>query len=193
MFITFLSRLNDGDDGAAEVDVLIEASTERKFIHPNNPRISFVELPNMGAPNFPESTYFEKVRLEKYDVFVILTSTRFTESDLQLARKVDEMGKPYLFIRTKVDCDLGERSGEKTAKHEKIAEQRKRIMLEVNIPSEQKIFLIDNYHKEKWDFSLLIDAIINALPDYQKDCLILSLSNITRKVITRKAQIFLCK
>ena len=155
--------------------------------------IRFVELPNMGAPNFPESTYFEKVRLEEYDVFVILTSTRFTENDLQLAREVEEMRKPCLFIRTKVDCDLRERSGEKSAKYEKIAERRKRVMLKVNIPKEQKIFRISNYHKEKWDFSLLIDAIINALPDRQKDCLILSLSNVTRKVIRRKAEIFLCK
>ena len=188
MFITFLSRLNDGDDDAAEVGVHVEASTERKFTHPNNPRITFVELPNMGSPNFPESTYFEE-----YDVFVILTSTRFTENDLQLARKVEEMGKPYLLIRTKVDRDLHESSGEKTAKYEKIAKLIKFAMLEVRIPSEQKIFLISNYHKEKWDFRLLIDAIINALPDRQKDCLILSLSNVTRKVIRRKAEIFLCK
>ena len=193
LFITFFSRLNDGDDGAAEVGVYVEASTEREFDHPNNPMIGFVELPNISTSNFPESTHFEKIRLEEYDVFVILTSTRFTENDLKLARKVEEMGRPYLFVRTKVDLDLRERSGEKTAKQEKIAELRKRVMLEVNIPSKQKIFLIDNYHKEEWDFSLLIDAIINAMYYSKKDCLVLSLSNITRKVIRRKAETFLCK
>jgi hypothetical protein len=56
------------------------------------------------------------------------------------------------------------------------------------ISSEKEIFLISNYHKDKWDFDRLIEAITEALPIRQRECLTLSLSNVTRECLKRKAR-----
>ncbi len=188
-----MCRLEDDDDGAAKVDV-VEATTEpTEYQHPNNENISFVDLPGMGTPNYPDlRTYSKKVGLEDYDTFLIFTATRFTQNNLDLAKKVKAIGKSFFLIRTKIDLDCKPREG-KTINEEEILEKiRNKCMNHVKdlISNERNIFLISNYDKEKWDFDRLIEAISVALPVIQSECLTLSLSNVTRECLKRKAKIF---
>ena len=177
----------------------IETTTEpMRFVYPDNENVVLVDLPGIGTPNFPEKTYPERVALKNYDIFLILTGCRFTENDLKLAKIVKEMGKPFFLIRTKIEEAVrpkGKRARapineEETQK--KIKKIRNNCFKNVKnlISSEKDIFLIDSYENGKWDFENLIKAIVKALTDRQKECLILSLSNVTRKNIERKANYF---
>ena len=60
------------------------------------------------------------------------------------------------------------------------------------ISSEDDICLISNHHPDKWDFSRLTKAILDALPRYQREVLTMSLSNLTslsKGVLKRKVDV----
>ena len=123
----------------------------------------FVELPSIGSPEIPDlSTYCEEVDLEDYDAFLIFTTTRFTQNNFELAKKVKSLGKLFFLVRTKIDIDLKAMTG-KAAMDEKETLQkiRKSTMEKVKdlISNEKEIFLISNYDKNQWDFSRLKNAV----------------------------------
>ena len=193
-----MCRLEDDDDGAAKVDVIEATREPTEYQHPDNPMISFVDLPGIGTPNYPDlASYAEKVGLEDYDTFLIFTAGRFTQNDLKLAEKVKSIGKSFFLIRTKIDLDCTPRVGRSINEPEILKRIRQNCMNNVKglISSEKEIFLISNYDKAKWDFDRLIEAISDALPVLQRECLTLSLTNVTRKCLKRKAKIFkgICK
>ncbi|CAB4016205.1 interferon-inducible GTPase 5-like [Paramuricea clavata] len=188
-FINAIRGLRDDDGGAAEVGVTETTTKPTEYQHPDNPMISFLDLPGIGTPNFPDlRTYCEKVSFEDYDTFLIFTKGRFTKNDLDLAKKVKSIGKSFFLVRAHIDEDCNRRS---TNESEILKEIRENCVKNVKalISSEDEIFLISNYHKDKWDFDRLIAAISDALPVRQRESLTLSLSNVTRECLKRKAKI----
>ena len=192
-FFLFFCRLKDDDDDAAEVGVVETTTEPTEYQHPDNEKISFVDLPGIGTPNYPDLlTYCTKVGLEDYDTFLIFTATRFTQNDLDLAKKVKSIGKSFFLIRTKIDVDCRPMEGKTVNEAEILEGIRNNCMHHVKdlISNERNIFLISNYDTEKWDFDRLIEAISETLPVLQRECLTLSLSNVTRECLKRKAKIF---
>ena len=172
----------DDDDGAAEVSVT-ECTTEpTAYNHPTNHNIKFWDLPGIGTPNYPDlETYCEKVNLEKYHTFLIFTASRFTENDLELAKKVREIKKTFFFIRTKIDesvrAENRKRSFNEGAMLEKIRRNSVESLGDL-LSNERDIFLISNHDPDKWDFARLTQAILDALTRYQRESLTLSLGNV---------------
>ncbi|CAB3992379.1 interferon-inducible GTPase 5-like, partial [Paramuricea clavata] len=190
-FINAIRGLKDDDVGAAEVD-MVDATTEpTEYPHPNNSIISFVHLPGIGTLNYPDlPIYSEKVGFEDYDTFIIFTAGRFIQNDLELATKVKSIGKSYFFIRTKIDYD-GRLKDEKPINEADILEKtRQNYIQHVKdlISSEKEIFLISNYHKDKWDFNRLIVGISDTSPVLQRECLTLYLSNLIPERLKRKTK-----
>ena len=60
------------------------------------------------------------------------------------------------------------------------------------ISGKDNIFLISNHHQKNWDFNRLTQAILDALPRYQRECLTLSLNALTclsREILERKVDV----
>ena len=173
---------------------MVEATTEpAEYPHPNNPMITLVDLPGIGTRNYPDlETYCEKVDFKTYDTFLIFTATRFTQNDLLLAEEVKRIEKSFFLVHTKIDVDCTPKKGRLVNEAKILEKIRKNCLSNVEnvINNEKEIFLISNYHKDKWDFDRLIEAISNALPIRQRECLTLSFSNVTRECLRRKAKIF---
>ena len=169
-------RLEDDDDGAARVGVTETTIVPTEYQYPENPMISFVDLPSIGTPNYPDLfTYSEKVGLEYYDAFLIFTTGRLTQNQFDLAKKVKSIGKSFFLIRNKIDHDCRSEKRKRAYNEEKMLKEiRKHCMRNVEglISSENEIFLISNYEPNKWDFERLHAAIINALPVHQRECVI---------------------
>ena len=147
-----------------------------EYQYPENPMISFVDLPNIGTPNYPDIfTYFEKVGLEYYDTFLIFTTRRFTQNQFDLAKKVKSIGKSFFLIRNKLDLDCRSEKRKRGYDEEKMLKQIRKFCMQYAeglIYSENEIFLISNFKTHKWDFEHLHAAIINALPVHQRECVI---------------------
>ena len=168
-----------------------ECTTEpTPYAHPTNSNIKFWDLPGIGTPNYPDlETYVQKVQLDKYDAFLILTAIRFTENDLRLAKKIRSMQKSFFFIRTKIDENVRAKKKRKKQPYDEeamLTNIRSDCLKNLGdlLSDEKDVFLISNEEPDKWDFARLAQAILDALPKYQRQSLTLSLG----KAITRSSK-----
>lgn len=192
IFSDSCSRVADDDPLAAETGVTEKTREPAYFVHPSNVNIHVWDLPGIGTPNYRNLPGFlKKVPIEKYDSFLIVCSDRFTEFDLQLAKKVQEMGKSFFFVRTKIDCS---RYSEKRKLKEKYDEAKMlelirddciRSLRSLNVGKEN-VFLLSSHFPNKWDFGLLQKAILDGLPAKQKEALMLSMHASSSEVLCEK-------
>ncbi|KAJ7376177.1 hypothetical protein OS493_036291 [Desmophyllum pertusum] len=204
-YINAIRGFEDDDEGAAEVGVKETTKKPTCYDHPTNPKIKFWDLPGIGTPNYPDlETYCKEVKLETYDAFLIFTSNRFTANDQQLAKKIRSIDKRFFFIRAKIDDNV---RTEKRKKKVLFDEKAEKAMLETirrdcltnlvdddesQLSNEQNIFLISNHDPAKWEFAKLTQAILDALPTYQRESLTLSLDILTSlspQFLQRKVQV----
>ena len=191
----FFGRLGDDDEGAAEVGITETTRELKAYDHPTNPKIKFWDLPGIGTPNYPDmATYCKKVELEKFHAFLILTAGRFTENDLELAKKIRSSKKKFFLIRTKIDESLRAEKRKKSFTDEEAMLRKIQSNCSENLGNllsdVRDIFLISNHDRGKWDFARLLQAILNALPTYQRETLVLSLGNaVTNDIFQRKVEV----
>ena len=195
-FIKLFSRYKfDDEEGAAEVGE--EKSTTKvptAYPHPKNPKIKFWDLPGMGDTKYPDlETYCKEVHLEKYDAFIVVTCTRFTNNDKELAKKIKKsLKKNYFFIRTKIDVSVQSGKMRKREFDEDFMLEETRSKLSQTLGdllrSNQDIFLISNHYHKKWDFPKLAEAILDAMPKYKQESLTFALESFSPEIIRTKVE-----
>ena len=186
-------RLEDFAEGAAKVDVTECTQDWKRYEDPDNANIEYWDLPGMGTEDFPAKTYFQDVKLNEYDTFVILTDTRFTKDDLELANKITLHGKKYFFVRLKIDQDV--RNAKRSSRPESfnegdvLAKIRSKCVAKLGdlLSNKEKIFLISCHgfekrretgekcgekYREKYQLEPLIKANRDALHQNQQDAII---------------------
>ncbi len=185
----FPQRIKEEDEDAAKTDVVETTLKPTHYTFPNHPKIEIVDLPAVGTPSCPDLDIFcKKVRLETYDIFFILTASRLTILEIELARKINSMGKRFLLVRTKIDQD---EINEKRKKNSDIDAMLKntRAHLYTSVKElgirEDEIFVISNYCTDKWDFERLFNATTKTLPTSQKTQFLTTLS---KDIVLEKVQ-----
>ena len=146
-----------------------------------------------GSPVYPDlDTYCENVPMDTYDTFLILVGERITDLELQLAEKIKSMKKPFFLVRTKIDVDVSnawrKRNPDIRGLEAKIRAYYLEKMKAHHIKA--KVFLISNHHWDKWDFSKLVEAIVENLPENLQEALIMSLLIPSISVIKNKVKVF---
>ena len=133
--------------------------------------------------------------MEKYDTFLIFTASRFTENNLKLAREVKSLGKSFFFVRNKIDQDI-DNEKRKRAFNEKSTLDliRKDCLNKLGdlAAGDKDVFLISTRNTVGWDFDLLRQAILDALPYRQKECLTLSFdleTSRSKHLVKRKVDV----
>ena len=131
--------------------------------------------------------------MERFHAFLILTAGRFTEHDLELAKKIRSSKKKFFLIRTKIDENVRAEKRKKSFNEEAML-QKIRSDCSGNLgdllSDVRDIFLISNHDRDKWDFARLLQAILNALPTYQRETLVLSLGNaVTNDIFQKKVEV----
>src|SRR5689334_23358766 len=66
-----------------------------------NPNLVYFDLPGIGTTNFSKEEYAEKMKLDSYDFFFILSSNRFTDNYLYLRQRTSSPWKEILFCSNK--------------------------------------------------------------------------------------------
>lgn len=164
----------------------------------------------MGTGNFPAKTYFQDVKLNEFDTFFILTSSRFTEDDIELARQINKQGKKYFFVRSKIDQDIrrakrsNPESFDEAAVLAKIRSECSK-KLDGLLTNKEKIFLISCHgfekrreecheergkeYYEKYQLEALIKANRDALHQNQQDTMIRLLEKASRAALEEKVKV----
>ncbi|XP_062394966.1 interferon-inducible GTPase 5-like [Sardina pilchardus] len=186
-FVNAIRGLSNDDEGAAETGVTETTQTPTPFPHPTMPNVTIWDLPGIGSPKFKAKTYLSDVHFERYDFFIILTSERFKENDINLAKAIKKKKRLFYFIRSKIDNDINAEKNRRNFNKEimlsKIREDCKKNLKSVG---DSKVFLISSLNFNEYDFNKFIDTLEKELPETKKHALVLSLPVYSLEVLQRK-------
>ncbi|XP_028630103.1 interferon-inducible GTPase 1-like [Grammomys surdaster] len=190
-FINALRGIGHEDEGAAQVGVEETTMKRTSYKHPKIKTLTVWDLPGIGTQKFPPKTYLEEVKFKEYDFFVIVSVTRFTKLELELAKAIGMMKKNYYFVRTKVDDDLKNEkiSKPRTFEREKTLKQIRSYSVNTfreNNMAVPPIYLVSNHDVSDYDFPVLMDTMIKDLNAQKHHNFMLSLPGITEAAIDRK-------
>nr|XP_030736215.1 T-cell-specific guanine nucleotide triphosphate-binding protein 1-like [Globicephala melas] len=183
-FINALLGLGHEEEGSAHVGVVPTTMKKTPYQHPKYPSVTFWDLPGTGTPNSLPDPYLEIVGDDDYDFFIIISSSRFSSNDALLAQKIKEKGKNFYFVRTMVDVELHseEKSKPISFKTERVLQQIRDDYLAIlsNLGvSNPCVFLISNFHPDKFDFPRLQETLLQDLPAHKRYTFVLQLSNLS--------------
>ncbi|XP_067153078.1 interferon-inducible GTPase 5-like [Apteryx mantelli] len=105
-FVNAVRGLQDHEEGAAETGVTETTMECSPYPHPQDSHVTVWDLPGIGTPNFRPDTYLKEVQFDRYDFFIIISSSRFTCNAATLAKEIQAQGKRFYFVRSKVDQDV---------------------------------------------------------------------------------------
>ena len=181
-YINALRNMEEGDEGFAAVgETETTVGDPISYKNPRNSYLLYWDLPGVGTSRYPKGTYLSQVGFEKFDFYILISSQRFTENDLWLAKEIEKAGKKFCFLRSKIDNAL---TNEKRAhrntydKEATLAKIRKNCVDELSKAGIQTIdvFLISSYEPALFDFCPAQERLLNDFPNLKKDALILSVS-----------------
>jgi GTP-binding protein EngB required for normal cell division len=82
----------------------------QKYPCPDKEFVVLWDLPGGGTKANPAANYFNDKCCFAFDCLVIVTSNRFSEIDLEVARMAKEWSVPVFFVRNKSDADIESKS-----------------------------------------------------------------------------------
>ncbi|XP_036444207.1 interferon-inducible GTPase 5-like [Colossoma macropomum] len=190
-FINAIRNLDDDDEGAAETGVTETTDKPTPYKHPTMPNVVFWDLPGIGTPNFKAKTYLKQVQFDKYDFFIIISSERFKENDIKLAKKIQKRKKLFYFVRSKIDNDI--RDAEQRAQfneEETLSKIRRNCEKNLIKIKQAKVFLISSRNIDEFDFGKLVDTLMSDLPELKHQALLQSLPVSSLAVLEQKVRMF---
>ncbi|XP_052775823.1 T-cell-specific guanine nucleotide triphosphate-binding protein 2-like [Mya arenaria] len=169
------------------------------YDHPTNPNLQVWDLPGIGTSTFTRENYLQKVKLSQFDFVLLLSSTRFKENDIFLAKEILKLKPNFnlFFVRTKIDADLRifqkSRRKHPTAKDMHVLQQKvrdnARVSLEKGGIFNANIYLVDNYDTKAFDFGTIFSKLIQKSSHLKREAMIMSLSGVTNEVVQKKLAI----
>uniref|UniRef100_A0A673JF80 IRG-type G domain-containing protein n=1 Tax=Sinocyclocheilus rhinocerous TaxID=307959 RepID=A0A673JF80_9TELE len=175
-FINAIRGLQPDDVNAAPTGATETTMTSTMYTHPTMPSVKLWDLPGTGSPKFKAKKYLKEVKLDTFDFFIIISSERFKENDIMLAKAIKEKKKLFYFLRSKIDNDIQAESQRKDFDEQKVLSQiREDCQRNLKDMDNPEIFLISSFELHKYDFQTLLDTLEKQLPAHKRDALILSL------------------
>ncbi|XP_055368532.1 interferon-inducible GTPase 5-like isoform X2 [Betta splendens] len=193
-FVNAIRGVDNKDKEAAPTGCVETTKAVTPYPHPNYPNVTVWDLPGVGTTNFPVKKYLEHVGFEKYDFFIIISQTRFSENDANLAKKIKQMEKNFYFVRSKIDADLYSEKESKREFNEKqtldsIKKNCTEGLQKLGVAAPQ-VFLVSNFKLHQFDFHLLQNTLQRELPAHKKTTLLFAMPNVSQEIINKKKEAF---
>ncbi|KAH3726342.1 T-cell-specific guanine nucleotide triphosphate-binding protein 2-like isoform X2 [Dreissena polymorpha] len=196
--INALRNLKDDDNGAAQVGCVETTIEPTRYQHPNNRNLELWDLPGVGTPNFPQTTYLKKANFQQYDFIILVSSSRFTDNDNWLAKSIAGQypTATLFFVRTKVDCDLSNiKQGKRNSMTEediqntllKIKEDCRKNLQNSEIGNPH-IFMVNSHNVNAFEFGKLSGMLVEKVKSEKQAALVLSLSVLSNTVVDEKVK-----
>ena len=194
-FINAMRGLVNQDPGAAKVGNTQTTMELIAYSHPSNKLMKLWDLPGVNTKEFPQKSYLEKIGFTTFDFFLIVMNTRFTETDLWLAREIKENGKEFFFVRTKIHFDIENHKfnnrrlyiGKLDGAKDELLKIRNDIKKNLgDLYQENKVFLIDNHWIIKYDFPSLQKRLIEDFPALKRQVFVFSMNAFSEVMVVAK-------
>ena len=198
---TFINAIrgNVPPDSAVYAPVGHKETTEKAapYPHPDNKNLVFWDLPGAGTKLFPRKKYLsdKRVNFRSYDIYIILSSERFTEDDTWLAEEIHKLHKTFLFVRTKVDSEIfnDELRLKENANPQKVVgiirdDCEENLKTFRGFDKTRDLYLIGSLQPTHplLDFDKLCRRLVDGLPELKGDALLFSLNIMAPAILELK-------
>ncbi|XP_062394951.1 uncharacterized protein LOC134082920 [Sardina pilchardus] len=189
-FINAIRGIDNDDKDAAPTGVTETSMVACPYPHPSMPNVSLWDLPGTGSPKFKAKKYLKAVKFERYDFFIIISSERFKENDMMLAREILTKKKKFYFLRSKIDNEVRAEQNRKNFDEEKLLDHiRQDCINHLKNIVQPSVFLISSLDLNKYDFLLLMETLSRDLPEHKKDALVLFLPIYSTEALESKIKV----
>ncbi|XP_038630628.1 interferon-inducible GTPase 5-like [Scyliorhinus canicula] len=187
-FINAMRDLRSNDQGAAPT------GNEETWMEPTRypyralPNVQLWDLPGTNSFGFELNNYLKQVKFESFDFFIIVSQARFRENDAVIAKKIQEQGKEFYYIRSKIDNDTRSLKMQGADLNEGWSSIRRDCIINfqsvgVTLPD---IFLISSFEREQYDFPKLKSTLARDLPNIQSNVFSLSIPKMMLEITEPK-------
>jgi len=133
------------------------------------------------------------LQVQRYDFFLLLSATRFTENDTWLGSEIMKIPRKYFFVRTKIGVDIysNRKAHPRTHDEEKVIREIREnaeTHLKESGCEKMAVFLVDSYKPQKFDFERLEQSLVEDFPELKRSAMILSMCAYSREMIQVKVK-----
>ncbi|XP_042560137.1 T-cell-specific guanine nucleotide triphosphate-binding protein 2-like [Clupea harengus] len=178
-FINAIRGLQEHEEGAAPtVETTMESTM---YPHPTMPYVKIWDL-----PGFKAKTFLNDFKYQHYDFFIIVSASRFTENDINLAKEIKKNKKNFYFVRTKTDKDVANGKRKNVGEEATLEKIRKACLENLSTLGSPPVFLISSHYLERFDFQKLVNKLVEDLPDHKRNAMIMSLPVYSKQSLDEK-------
>ncbi|XP_042637290.1 immunity-related GTPase family M protein 1-like [Orycteropus afer afer] len=163
-FINALRGIGHEEEASAPTGVVKTTQTRASYSSSLFPNVVLWDLPGMGATSQSLGNYVVEMEFSRYDLFIIIASEQFSMNHVMLAKTIEEMGKKFYIVWTKLDMDLST-SGVTEGKLVKNIRENILENLQKNGVCKPPIFLVSSLEPLWHDFLKLRDTLQMDLSD----------------------------
>ncbi|KAL1259516.1 hypothetical protein QQF64_010093 [Cirrhinus molitorella] len=190
-FINAFRGLDEDEDGAAPTGTTETTMKCIMYEHPTMPNVKIWDLPGIGSPNFKANKYLKDVKFHTYDFFIIISSERFVENDVMLAKEIKKQKKNFYFVRSKIDNDIRAEQRKKGFDEQNVlCKIRQNCQENLEELGDPKVFLISSFDLEKYDFERLRNTLEEELPDHKRSALLQAWPVCSAESLEKKIKMF---
>ncbi|XP_040276240.1 interferon-inducible GTPase 5-like isoform X2 [Bufo bufo] len=192
-FVNAIRGMDDEEEGSARTGVVETTNEPMPYPHLQYPNVTVWDLPGIGTPNFEAENYLQSVEFSRYDFFIIMSSERFKQNDILLAKAIQAMDKKFYFVRSKVDSDLlaSQKRRKKTYNEQNILNEIRDYCIQSLKEGgiiEPQVFLLSCLDLDKYDFLEMQDTLEKELPKHKRHVFLISLPTISLPILQKKRE-----
>ncbi|XP_067844632.1 interferon-inducible GTPase 5-like [Heptranchias perlo] len=187
--INALRGLGVNDKRAAPTGCTETTMKPTPYPHPSLPNVTYWDLPGIGTVKQKAKKYLKQLDFSLYDTCIIVSDNCFSENDAILSEKAKKAGKPFYFVRSKIDQAILTESKKASYNQEQMFQDVREYctssLNKVGIKNPH-VFLLSSNGFEKYDFPELKKVLNRELPEMKKNLFLLTLPNTSIDVIESK-------
>eukprot|EP00408_Alexandrium_pacificum_P006301 CAMPEP_0171223330 /NCGR_PEP_ID=MMETSP0790-20130122/35722_1 /TAXON_ID=2925 /ORGANISM="Alexandrium catenella, Strain OF101" /LENGTH=434 /DNA_ID=CAMNT_0011689301 /DNA_START=16 /DNA_END=1317 /DNA_ORIENTATION=- len=160
LFINTVRGIRHGSPEWAPVGVNETTTEPRMYAYPGEARTRLWDVAGAGSPKCPRENYIRNIGLRYFDVVLVLSASRFTETEIKLLAELKLHGVPNFVVRTKLDTDIENNESDygKT-----VEETKKGIMEDLVKRGVPKPYLVNARQLDAFDFPRLIVDVLGTI------------------------------
>jgi len=144
------------DNGAAEVGVKETTINPTPYtITVEGNTMQMYDLPGAGTPKFPLETYIRSMGIKYFDLVIVASAGRFTETDLELMDELRRNGVPFFALRTKIDLEISNAAHDSGATAEETIDTIRKDLEYYTLLPPERIYMVSARKPEDYDFERL--------------------------------------
>nr|XP_020139279.1 immunity-related GTPase family M protein-like [Microcebus murinus] len=157
-FINALRNVGHEEEASAPVGVLKTTQTRACYLSPHFPNVELWDLPGTECAAQSLENYATEMQFSRYDFFIIIASEQFNTNHVMLAKAVEDMGKQFYIVWTKLAMDLNTSALPEGQLQQII---RKNILenLQKKRVCDTPIFLVSSFDHLSYNFPKLRDIL----------------------------------